>query len=111
MPCQRETFVLRLKKTRKESCESKIAELYSNLLSVVSKMMPEQVRKHRVQKAGLYYTVFTYGTIINIAIFVETILSILHQLKEYNEKLPAEPNAKKPRNPSKQFSWKEEGLL
>ena len=50
MPCTRETFVVRLKKTKKESAESKISEPFNNLLNLITKLMIEQERRHKVQK-------------------------------------------------------------
>ena len=50
MPVTRETFVVRLKKTKKESAESKLSEPFNNLLTLISRLMIDQEKRHKIQK-------------------------------------------------------------
>jgi len=82
MPCTKDTFISRIKKMKRENCESKLSEPHAKLVILVSRLMGEHERRYQNSKE--HYE---------------------QKLAEYTTKSTTDPNLKKPRNPARQFNW------
>ena len=50
MPCTKDTFISRIKKMKRESCESKLSEPHAKLVILVNRLMGEHERRYQNSK-------------------------------------------------------------
>ena len=82
LPCSKETLVMRVKKLREKKSEDRLKEPFVALKILVDKSMIVQKARHE-----------------------QLVANFEKRQKEFLEKLKTDPNAKKPRQPGKVFSW------
>lgn len=58
MPCTKDTFISRIKKMKRENCESKLSEPHAKLVILVNRLMGEHERRYQNSKEQYEQKVF-----------------------------------------------------